>query len=778
MRKLYSKLSARDTFSLECIALAMIAAVMMTTYSVFGVNFFRVLIFGILEILLSIPVFLLCNYTNKHRVVGGLICVFVYGGSTFLAMSLGVMGYIQVGTGFMEWLVTDVSEETSAPVYMFMLSVGGALLIGTAIYYFIVIRYRFAMLVLISLLPCVLYAKAIHDVNNGYLILLAGLNIAICVLRRRYDRKILNVRKPNEEPDRRGDFFGWATVLAFAVVVLIVCAAIPKQKDAKYYNLFEDTFLGGDTTSPVQGISSDLTEMSGNADGFNTGSNRRLYVIYGKDPVYIKTQHFDIYNFEKDYWTALPEWKEASYDVEEYLSLNEGLNIGRLNSAIAYVDTISPGFAEKYYPESLLGQKFAVTSLSLEITSLNFGASYYIVPESTVDIDPEDGTGTSVTPSGVFVRNEGRHDDDFTYKVTYSTTQTDMAEWAVGGGGAFTDEEIYEILTEMSEILEIELQSSDEKNLVRAYETVTAFLRQYELAMEYERDTRENTELISDEVAQLSAQITAGLTYDWEKAYALQEYFHNGEFKYDLNYRAPDDSVEYFLFTSKRGTCSDYATAYVLLARAAGLSARYTEGYVTESSGRRNMYYIKENKSHAFPEVYIQGTGWIIFEPTSGVVENSEANFFMELLSNMRMDYGLIGVIIIFAAIIGAIVFGVALLIPVISEMLFVSGLKSGRKNARDAYLRLIKKARHRRLRKKAAKSFGKSKLFGKDDAGTRAPKEVLEAFAQFDIDVSTLIDEVEKQAYREKCGEDYTITATYSMLADEYRNAAKIFKY
>ena len=63
-----------------------------------------------------------------------------------------------------------------------------------------------------------------------------------------------------------------------------------------------------------------------------------------------------------------------------------------------------------------------------------------------------------------------------------------------------------------------------------------------------------------------------------------------------------------------------------LLARAAGIPARYCEGYLMQnewegSSGYdKNRvwtgYSISPRDGHAFPELYIRGCGWVAFEPT------------------------------------------------------------------------------------------------------------------------------------------------------------------
>ncbi len=86
-----------------------------------------------------------------------------------------------------------------------------------------------------------------------------------------------------------------------------------------------------------------------------------------------------------------------------------------------------------------------------------------------------------------------------------------------------------------------------------------------------------------------------------------------------------EDFAAYFLLDHKMGYCMHYATAGVLLARMAGIPARYCEGYVidseelTRSDENGVVSYstaVRDNDAHAWAEIYIEGFGWIPFEFT------------------------------------------------------------------------------------------------------------------------------------------------------------------
>lgn len=87
------------------------------------------------------------------------------------------------------------------------------------------------------------------------------------------------------------------------------------------------------------------------------------------------------------------------------------------------------------------------------------------------------------------------------------------------------------------------------------------------------------------------------------------------------------DFVSYFLNENHKGYCVHYATSGVMLARMAGIPARYATGYIimaddfnSDSNTINDMYEIsvKDNRSHAWAEIYIDDFGWIPYEFTAG----------------------------------------------------------------------------------------------------------------------------------------------------------------
>jgi transglutaminase-like putative cysteine protease len=81
-----------------------------------------------------------------------------------------------------------------------------------------------------------------------------------------------------------------------------------------------------------------------------------------------------------------------------------------------------------------------------------------------------------------------------------------------------------------------------------------------------------------------------------------------------------DNSVDDFLFDTKRGFCGHYASAFVALARAAGIPARVVTGYHGGTLNPYGDYWIvRQSDAHAWAEVFIDGQGWTRIDPTAAI---------------------------------------------------------------------------------------------------------------------------------------------------------------
>lgn len=80
------------------------------------------------------------------------------------------------------------------------------------------------------------------------------------------------------------------------------------------------------------------------------------------------------------------------------------------------------------------------------------------------------------------------------------------------------------------------------------------------------------------------------------------------------------NSVDEFLFDSRRGFCEHYSSAFTVLMRAAGVPARVVVGYQGGELNEVGGYYVvRQSDAHAWSEVWLPGEGWVRIDPTGAV---------------------------------------------------------------------------------------------------------------------------------------------------------------
>jgi len=124
----------------------------------------------------------------------------------------------------------------------------------------------------------------------------------------------------------------------------------------------------------------------------------------------------------------------------------------------------------------------------------------------------------------------------------------------------------------------------------------------------------------SEDIANLALDITDIYNDPYDKATAITRYLRqNIEYSRTIPNRPNRaDPMEWFLFDVRTGFCNYYATAEVLMLRSLGIPARIGVGYAQgEYDSEIDSYIVRRLDSHAWPEVYFVGIGWVIFEPTT-----------------------------------------------------------------------------------------------------------------------------------------------------------------
>ncbi|HEX9896826.1 MAG TPA: transglutaminase domain-containing protein [Dehalococcoidales bacterium] len=139
-------------------------------------------------------------------------------------------------------------------------------------------------------------------------------------------------------------------------------------------------------------------------------------------------------------------------------------------------------------------------------------------------------------------------------------------------------------------------------------------------------------------VRTLSEEITRDAKTPYEKAIAIQAYLRR--LHYDQQVQVPPantDGVEYFLFSTERGVCTEFASAMAVMLRASGVPVRIATGYFRGELDEETGYYVIRGRNyHAWVEIYFPQYGWINFEATPAtpeivttaeIIEDTDYNF-------------------------------------------------------------------------------------------------------------------------------------------------------
>lgn len=122
-------------------------------------------------------------------------------------------------------------------------------------------------------------------------------------------------------------------------------------------------------------------------------------------------------------------------------------------------------------------------------------------------------------------------------------------------------------------------------------------------------------------VRELARDVTAAGSSKFEKAILLQEWFRtDGGFEYTLEVAPGSGSDDLVAFLrdderGRRGYCEQFAASMAAMGRALNIPSRVAIGFLKpEQVG--DQWEFSSHDLHAWPELYIAGSGWVRFEPT------------------------------------------------------------------------------------------------------------------------------------------------------------------
>lgn len=113
---------------------------------------------------------------------------------------------------------------------------------------------------------------------------------------------------------------------------------------------------------------------------------------------------------------------------------------------------------------------------------------------------------------------------------------------------------------------------------------------------------------ITERTVELVYNLVKDSRTDEEKLEKIKTYL-SVNYPYSLNVsEVPEDVdfIDYFLFTEKKGYCVYFASAMTMMARIAGIPARYVEGFKMPNTSFEGIYQVTAEQAHAWTEVLIR----------------------------------------------------------------------------------------------------------------------------------------------------------------------------
>lgn len=544
---------------------------------------------------------------------------------------------------FVQWFFSGAEAVETRSNFLITLIILFSFFFSSVIFYFTQAIYRSSAVVLISLIPLALSVKVVYQLPFYYSVILAAINLILFIF---YSRKEIS-----DKCIRNSKAATLMVYTDFAAAAVLLAIIAPKPSTTPFYDQFEGFMNRFQFGVPQEAVlSGEYNSYSGNADDLLNQESRLLYILNTIDPTYMKIQVFDFFDPEFNRWSSEDDQIRGKNNWQETAEL---MNYEKLSAAIQKAAEYDPSLYEQYPSVRLLEGITETESFSVVYPS-NFPAVYAIAPLRSRGINLSN-TGAKFSyrsQAGEIFTDLEQLPPSASYTVRYYSENILSDEMLENGACDISAEDYGKMLEKVSDYLNIHGDTEE-------YNVAKAFLDEHSHAMEYAEYTASS---VSPEIQELSDSITEGLEYDYQKAKAIEQYFHNNDFVYSLGYEAPEesDTTEFFLFESKTGTCSDFASAYTRLARAAGLTVRYAEGFVPQAGDdpREGIYYIMTENAHAYPEVYIPGAGWVRYEPTvANLINNSGSNN-----TNNEMQY----YTFLFTAIIFTIGIGIFILLIIL----------------------------------------------------------------------------------------------------------------
>lgn len=386
--------------------------------------------------------------------------------------------------------------------------------------------------------------------------------------------------------------------MPFCLVLMIIGILLPKSDlpmqihwiDKIYNGIYEATAVMKSDNDNL--LMSAFNLVGGELDGSANPNKIKVISVDTVKPEYLKFSVKDQYSGHSWQDTQTQTYPTSDQRNEAYQQQLEMTNGAR------------------YLSNGVLSSKSLFGTVKETVTFKQIKINYLFTPQNYFALNTY-GVDTNVSKSGVtFLATKQKH--DFMYAVnTYDLNY---------GGDLFENllrnshRGVYNELNQNSNDSTLTELTARADNIYKVYTQLPSDL--------------------PDRVKNMAQEITQGQSTDFDKAKAIEAYLDDfGTYTLNPPVRPiNDDLVDYFLFTSKQGYCTSYASAMAVMVRSLGLPARYCEGFVMpKDKGADGNYMVTNENAHAWVEVYFEGFGWVPFEPTKTFNEDFYQNASMEV---------------------------------------------------------------------------------------------------------------------------------------------------
>lgn len=462
-------------------------------------------------------------------------------------------------------------------------------LIGSLVYYCSNVMQNSLLNFLIVIMPMLLFLKVGRIFSHVYI-------ITLCFM---YFMTILHCRQMREENNYTYIItkeYKWYAFLLLGILI-VPASLMPKGNLALFGEEFRLLVMFQMDVNSNANLGH-LNKQSGNTKGKEDLDDQILLYVYADEPLYLERQFYTFYNWDNHSW----EMKDS--DGFEALDIQQ--NPFNLKELYTKIDEILRNKKE-------LKQSFPDVQPELSKAINSIDKTVYLEPNMIFTMLPHppysyEGKFAQELQQPVLwdVNKMMAINGSSSYPYTVKYMKNEMSD----------PDKILNFLSKLDEDAYDKLRKVFDDEYVDYYEA---------FSFAYSDHIKRQFDYYPDYIKEKALKITSDAKTDYDKAKALEKYFHEGDYIYDATYVPPDFGPEYFMENSKRGACTQYATSMALMAQTLGLNVRYMEGFkASEYDEEKGAYVVRAKNSHAFVEIFIKGLGWMVFEPTVSLSQEYE----------------------------------------------------------------------------------------------------------------------------------------------------------